>query len=756
MTKFRGAIGWERCCFWMLLGVLGGTLMNPGAGRLWAAQLHSWPMAGGVFVQVEGDGDNDWRLEATADFLNWTPLAPFGTLIGGKAESAPWRLVEAPTNSFRAWRAVRTAGLYDPTLFRTVSLTFTQANWPTLLANGRMTGSNVFCSLLTLDNGATNRGVGARYKGNTSYLLGGPKKSINIEIDWPGETNDLMRYSTINLNNAAGDETLMREAIYFSVMSQYTPCPRATLARVNINGGFWGVYALVQQENGQLISEWFPSNNGDRWRTPNAPPGGFAGSNSALAYLNSTNVAAYQAAYDLRTTNAPTSVAWQRLINTIVVLNTTPLGELRERLEEVMAVDAWLWFLAIENVFADDDSYFHKGADYSFYYEVESGRLHPVEHDGNEAFIPGDVMLSPVFGLTTANRPVLQRLLAIPEWKQRYLAHLRTVLEESFHPTTLTPLVQRFHLLSVDAIALDPNRGFTMTTYSNELHGLRQFITNRFNYLSAHAEVRPRPPAIVQVNLPAVAPTATETPSVTAWVTNGIEGVESVWLYHRGKGYGRFAVSPMLDDGLHGDGAAGDGVYGALTTNYPAGTRVRLYVEARANNPARAASFSPARAEQETHSYRVAVTTGTNSPVILNEVMASNVATLADPQGEFDDWIELRNLTDQDVDLTGRHLSDEPGNPRKWPFPPGSILPANGYLLVWADEDGSATPGLHASFKLAGAGEQLFLTDTDANHNAILDQVTFGEMYPDVSFARSGLDADVWILGPATPGAANP
>jgi len=211
----------------------------------------------------------------------------------------------------------------------------------------------------------------------------------------------------------------------------------------------------------------------------------------------------------------------------------------------------------------------------------------------------------------------------------------------------------------------------------------------------------------------------------------------------------------MFDDGAHGDGAAGDDVFGTVVTNYPAGTRVRYYVEARGTNAAQAARFSPARAENETYSYRVAVTTAPQTPVIINEFMASNTNTLADPQGEYDDWIELHNVTDQEVDLTGRYLSDEPNNPRKWQFPPGTKIPAEGYLLVWADENTTATPGLHASFKLAAEGEQIFLTDTDANHNATLDAVVFGEQQRNRSYGRSAADADVWLIMNPTPGLAN-
>ena len=141
--------------------------------------------------------------------------------------------------------------------------------------------------------------------------------------------------------------------------------------------------------------------------------------------------------------------------------------------------------------------------------------------------------------------------------------------------------------------------------------------------------------------------------------------------------------------------------------------------------------------------------------MVINEFMASNLSTIADPQGEFEDWIELRNLTGSPVDLTGRYLSDEPGTPRKWAFPSGTTIPANGYLMVWADEDTLAVPGLHASFKLSGSGEQIYLNDTDANFNAVLDTITFGAQTTDVSYGRSATNASVWVPMTPTPNAAN-
>ncbi len=74
---------------------------------------------------------------------------------------------------------------------------------------------------------------------------------------------------------------------------------------------------------------------------------------------------------------------------------------------------------------------------------------------------------------------------------------------------------------------------------------------------------------------------------------------------------------------------------------------------------------------------------------------------------------------------------------------------------MWADENGSDTPGLHASFKLDASGEQVLLIDTDARLNVVLDAVTFGTQDADRSFGRTGQDSDVWSVMDPTPGVAN-
>jgi hypothetical protein len=137
---------------------------------------------------------------------------------------------------------------------------------------------------------------------------------------------------------------------------------------------------------------------------------------------------------------------------------------------------------------------------------------------------------------------------------------------------------------------------------------------------------------------------------------------------------------------------------------------------------------------------------GPRTPIRISEVLADNVHAYADEFGEYDDYIELHNASDEPIDVGGLYLSDDANQPTRWELPAGSVIPAGGYLLVWADGQVHQGP-LHASFRLSRDGEQVGLYDTAARGYRYLDRVAFGPQRPDVAFGacddgsarRSGL-----------------
>ena len=92
--------------------------------------------------------------------------------------------------------------------------------------------------------------------------------------------------------------------------------------------------------------------------------------------------------------------------------------------------------------------------------------------------------------------------------------------------------------------------------------------------------------------------------------------------------------------------------------------------------------------------------------VIISEVMAKNKATLQDSAGSFPDWIEIRNLTGEDIDLSAWSLDDGSAS---WSFPEFTLY-ADSYALVFADKEESGGGELHASFALS-QGETVTLRD---------------------------------------------
>ena len=118
--------------------------------------------------------------------------------------------------------------------------------------------------------------------------------------------------------------------------------------------------------------------------------------------------------------------------------------------------------------------------------------------------------------------------------------------------------------------------------------------------------------------------------------------------------------------------------------------------------------------------------------VVINELMAHNSTTVADQNGEYDDWIELFNLSYATIDLSGYFLADSKKDITKWEFPQGTSIAANGYLIIWADKD-TTEVGLHANFKLSSAGEKVILTRPD---DVIMDKIEYPAQAFELSYSR--------------------
>lgn len=654
--------------------------------------------------------------------------------------------------------------LYDESTLREIHLTFSQANWWNQLEANYGTGVEIPADLMMA--GVTYSDVGVRFKGNTSFTRPNTqKKSFNISMNSFVDGQDLLGYSTLNLNNAFMDPTFMREVLFSKACRSFTTAAKGNFIHLIINGENWGVYANIQQLNKDFLEEWYPTDTGDRFKIPSAMhnPG-----KASFNWLGS-NSSNYEPWYELKTEDL---TAYDRIRDLCRLIDNSPTGSTYvSDIEEVMNLDRALWTLALENCFMDSDGYVHKGSDYALYRDNVQGRWNLLQRDANEAFgsfsrnswgTNGTVNLHPDYDHGNVDLPLMRHLMNFPEMHERYLAHFRCIMEEWLDPARTDPLIDAWDVLIRAEVQADNKKIYSFSDYTTNLDtdvnngntvfkGLRQFVDERRNYLSALPEFNRPLPNLSGIRHVPAAPAAGEIVKVTV-SASAPSGSQLAFVNLHLRQFGAYQITPMFDDGAHGDGQANDAVWGALIPGLAAGSRVEYYVSAGCDSASGGAwEFLPRTAEFQAPSWNTQAANST-SPCI-NEFMAINGDTVSDEMGEFDDWVEILNRDSTPLDLSGFFLSDNSADLVKWIFPVGTQVGVGESVLVWADNEESQGP-LHAGFKLSGSGETLFLTSPDGT--TVLDAFSFGVQRENFSSGRLLDGQSQWVTfsGP-TPGTSN-
>lgn len=612
--------------------------------------------------------------------------------------------------------------LYAPDSIQQIEISFWQSNWDYILDTAKMGADTYTMAEWVKINGVTYDSVGVKYKGNSSYNPTNAKNPLHIELDH-FKNHDYYGIKDIKLSNGFHEPSLVREVLLYQMGRQYMPSSRANYAEVTINDTLRGLYTNVEAVTKTFLQDRFYSDENTFVFADNG------GCN--LVYLG-TDTTLYYNPYTMKSDYGWTDL--KDLVDTLKNFTTS--------VENILDVDRALWMLAFTNVTVTLDSYIGQSTHNYYMYQDHNNRFNPILWDLNGGMgIFNKVTMGP--GLTTTQMqnmspvlhmmdlqwPLVNRLLSVPMYKRMYIAHMKTVLNENFADSSYYYNALNLQSLINASVLTDPNGFYTHTEFTTNITnqvvdgpkiipGLTELMEARKTFLNGTPEFMLVAPVLTSV----MASDTTPLLNATIYITATVTGASTVYLGKRGSIMDRFIRVPMLDDGLHGDGAAGDNVYGIDVTVDANALQYYVYAE-----NANAGIFSPARAEYEY--YTILIEKG----VVINEIMADNVTTVSDPYGEYDDWIELYNNSSSTVDLSGYHLSDVNANPGQWTFPAGTLIPANSFLIVWADEDTLQTTGLHANFKLSAGGENVLFSNGSSQ---LIDEISFPSMLPNMTYGR--------------------
>ncbi len=661
------------------------------------------------------------------------------------AQSLPNEFHFSPNGDRLIRGGLVSTGFFDETIIDTINLEFSQSNYWTQLENNFEDKIDIPATLTY--KGDVYDSVGVRFRGQTSYMqVNGDKKSFNITLDYIIDGQDIDGYETLNLINGYDDPSFMREVVYFNMCRNHIPAPKGNFVTLFINGENWGLYSNIQQLDGEHVEEWYLDKESTRWRGERTTSGGggpggpnFGAGTSTLNY-NGPDTTDYQEDYTLKKAYKPNP--WEDLVRACDLLNNTPSANLVDSLSKVFDIDNALWYLAYEILFTDQDSYVNKGGmDYYIYFDEATDRLVPQIYDGNSSIDENKADQWNIFYKETNTDYAMQnKLFAVPELRQRYLAHVRTILSESFDPLVANAKVDEYKDLIDIHVQNDPKKIYNYTQFTNHIDEIKSFFSIRNAFIGNAPAVNIESPDIANVAFysDGISP---ESIIVNANIS-GSYGINKAWL-HFGTGImGRFEKLEMFDDGNHNDGLAGDSIFGVTIPSQNYGTWVRFYIEAVSANTVGTRTYSPAGAEHDVYIYQTGISSLSNSDVVINELMASNTTVVADQDGEYDDWVELYNKSSVPVDLSGYFLSDNIMQLDKWEIPAGTTIDGNGYLIIWTDNDEEQT-GLHSNFKLSADGEGVYLTTPTIE---LADQINFDQHGTDEAFARvpNGTGNFVW------------
>ena len=598
------------------------------------------------------------------------------------------------------------AGLYDPAVLRTVFIEFDTETWKEEMAKFKNTDIEMPATL-TID-GRKYPMVGVKFRGQSSFghVPAESKRSLNLSMDFIDRDQRLYGYKTINLLNCNGDASFLSSILYSHLAADYLPVPKANIMKVVINGESWGLYSNVQQYNKDFLQEFYGTTAGARWKVPGSPR-----ADGGLRYLGEDRDL-YRQRFEIKSKDDKDS--WQALINLCQVLNETPAKDLPRAIEPILNVDQVLRFLAIDVAVVNSDGYWTRASDYSIYLQP-SGLFHIIPHDMNEAFRDGRRPRGgsphPAEGAIDVDK---DGVLTVEEFGSTDGGPLPPggIFGRTGSPgsgrghgdSTLDPLV-----------GLDSDR----MPLRSKLLTVPQYRKRYLQYLRTIAEK----------SLKNLSP-------VIAHYRQLMDDEMKIDT-RKTSSYDAFAhaTAPWQENGAPAPGSLND---------FIGKRRDFLLTHAEIKNIDAIDVERPAVPNLGRPKGNDKIT------VAISEFLASNKRTNKDPQGEFEDWIELFNYGNTEIDLSGVCLTDDLDNLSKWEIPSGTLIQAGGYLVIWADEDGGSA-GLHANFKLSKGGESIILSNSDV----VVDKVEFGPQMPDLSSGRiSGHTGKIEKLDPS-PSAAN-
>jgi len=406
--------------------------------------------------------------------------------------------------------------VYSNTEVKRIDLVISEENWDVMLDDmtdiygtfGRSSGPGGSSSFSDEDpvwvpasvfyNGIEWYKVGVRFKGNSSlqssWQSGIMKLSFKLDFDefedeYPQIDNQrFYGFKQFSLKNNYDDDSQLREKVAADIFaSAGLAISNTSFYTVYVDTGdgaeYFGLYTMVEEVDDTVIETQFSSDDGNLYKPEDYGASFAYGTFNEEGFEKKTNEdeydwsdieALFDALHDSSRTSDPAT--W------------------RANLESVFDVDVFLYYLAVNTVIQNWDTYGRMEHNYYLYNNPENGLLTWIPWDNNEALQDGKMggSLNLDFSdLSSSTWPLIGYLYQDEVYKDKYDTFVQAVIDGPFNTNYIQNVYDTYSAL-VEPYATTEENGYTFLSSSSSFYSgvstLKSHATSRAtavnNYLN--------------------------------------------------------------------------------------------------------------------------------------------------------------------------------------------------------------------------------------------------------------------------------
>lgn len=311
------------------------------------------------------------------------------------------------------------SSLFSSEVVHEINIQIDPTDWAEILASPE--DETYYATTVTLD-GQTVENVGFRTKGNSSLKSvassDSERYSFRVKFDKYVDDQTVMGLDELVLNNMFSDPSYLREYISYTTMREAgLNVPECSFVNVSINGELVGFYLMVEAIDDSFLVRNFGENDSNLYKAE-------SGSNLLVDKTG---------AYTTLEQKNGKNESKEDLINFIDTLNQMLTGE-KGDIESVLDVESALNYIAANTVLENYDSYNGTFAQ-NYYLYQKDGKFVVIPWDYNMSFggFQGGGQSSididtPISGTTMEKVPLINNLLSVPEYKEKYEAYIKNYM----------------------------------------------------------------------------------------------------------------------------------------------------------------------------------------------------------------------------------------------------------------------------------------------------------------------------------------